>query len=117
MDLTDMGGPDVPESDWKTFWELRERALERFSRKALSRVRELCEDTSRDPHEHYLAVSRYLRDRDEELARTFDDPRRSRMISQLAAIQGHGLLEPEEFDQFSEETRTRVGVLTSEISE
>lgn len=115
MDVKDMGGPDVPESDWKTFRELRERALEGFSRETLSRVREVCEDTSRNPHERYREIYRYLRDRDEELARAFDDPRRSRMIYQLVAIQGHGLLEPEEFDRFSEETRSRIAVLTSDV--
>lgn len=112
MDVKAMGNPEVPESDWKTFRELRERALERFCRESLSRVQELCGDTSRDPHERYLEVSRYLQDRDEELGRAFHDPRRTRMIYQLAAIHSAGLLEPEEFDRFSEETRSRIEVLT-----
>jgi hypothetical protein len=46
-----------------------------------------------------------LQDRDEELAHAFNDPRRSRMIVQLAAIHAYGLLESEEFARFTAGTR------------
>lgn len=111
-----MATDDFPESDWKVFRELRETALERFCERALSRVEELCRDTSRTPHERYLEVFRFLQDRDEELVRAFDDPRRSRMIYQLAAIYAADLLAPEELARFTEKTRTRVEFLAEASS-
>lgn len=50
----------------------------------------------------------------DELARAFDDPRRSLMLWQLAAIPAHGLLKPDEFARFTPRTRERVQVLAQE---
>jgi hypothetical protein len=47
------------------------------------------------------------------LANVFDDPRRSRMIVQLAAFYQHGLLEPDEFRRFTARTRTTIESLTT----
>jgi hypothetical protein len=61
-------------------------------------------------------VFRFLQSRDEELAHAFDDPRRSRMIVQLAAIDAYGLVEPEEFKRFSERTRVTIESLAREFT-
>lgn len=106
-----MTSPDVPESDWQVFRELREVALDRYCERALARVEELCAGSSEDAHDRYLRVSRFLRDRDESLSRMFDDPRRSRMLVQLAALHADDLLEPEELDRFTQETRDRIELL------
>lgn len=87
---------DFPESDWKIFRALREVALERFCNRVLAEVEALCRDPSRSHHKRYLDLCRLLRERDKELAYSFDDPRRSAMILQLAAIHASGLLEPDE---------------------
>src|SRR5512134_1569337 len=75
-----------PETDWRVFRELREVALDRFCRRVLEEATRICSDTSRGPHERYLEIYRLLQARDESLGRAFDDPRRSRMLWQLAAI-------------------------------
>jgi hypothetical protein len=46
--------------------------------------------------------------RDRELARAFDAPRRSQVISQLALIFSLGLLTPEELSRFTPATRDRI---------
>jgi len=99
---------DFTESDWKTFRELRDVALERFCRRVLEELEALRLDTSRTYHERYLDVFRWLQKRDEELAHAFNDPRRSRMIAQLAAIHAYGLLEPDELARFTPETRDTI---------
>jgi len=96
------------EADWRTFRDLREAALDRFCRRVLSEIRDLSEDTSRSHHERYRAIYGLLQARDDELADAFDAPRRSRMLWQLAAIHGHGLLEPSELARFSAETRETI---------
>ena len=59
-------------------------------------------------HQRYLAIYRYTRERDEELAFIFNGKRRSTALQQLACIQRHDLLTAEEFLRFSEETRREV---------
>jgi len=104
-----------PESDWKIFRELREVALERFCRRVLEELEPVCLDNSRSHHERYLDVFRLLQKRDQELACAFNDPRRSTMIVQLAAIHAYGLLEPDEFARFSPQTRDTIESLTEQF--
>jgi hypothetical protein len=107
---------DFPESDWKSFRKLHELALERFCKRVLDEVEQLCLDDSRSHHQRYLDVHRLLRRRDRELAAAFDDLRRSAMITQLAAIHAQGLVEPEEFARFSPRTRASVEALREELA-
>ena len=105
-----------PESDWKTFRALREVALERFCERVLEELEPLCLDTSKSHHQRYLDLFRLLRDRDEELAHAFNDPRRSRMIVQLAAIHAYGLLEPDELARFTQDTRDTIESFAKEFT-
>ena len=107
---------DFPESDWKIFRELRELALERFCKRVLDQIEPLRLNASRSHHERYLDVSRFLQERDEELGRAFNDPRRSQMIFQLGAMYADGLLEPNELARFSERTRATVALLAKELA-
>jgi len=66
-------------------------------------------------HERYLRHVELVKDRDEELAHAFNDSRRSRMLWQLAAIHGYGLLEPDELARFTPETRQTVELLAKEV--
>ncbi len=110
-----MASPDVPESDWKVFRELRELALDRFCKRVLDELEPLRVNASRSHHERYLDVFHLLQGRDQELAHAFNDPRRSRMIVQLAAIHAHGLLEPDELARFTPRTCTTIEALAKEV--
>ena len=106
---------DFPESDWKAFRELSALALERFCTRVLEKVEAILRDSSLGPHERYLKVFRFLRDRDDELGHAFNDPRRSRMIVQLAAIHKYGLLTSDELGRFTARTRETIEWLAREI--
>ncbi len=106
----------VPESDWKIFRELREVALERFCKRVLEELEPLRLHTSRSHHERYLDVFRLLQNRDAELAHAFNDPRRSKMIVQLAVIHAYGLLEPDELARFTPHTRGTIESLAKELA-
>lgn len=82
--------------------------------RVLAEITRIAADPKRSHHERYLAIYRRLQKRDRELARAFDDPRRSRMIAQLAAIQSFRLLEPDELAGFSEGTQQTVRFLLDE---
>jgi hypothetical protein len=102
---------DIPEADWRLFRELREVALDRFCKRVLDEVENLRQDAGQSHHQRYLALYRLLQSRDSEIAHAFNDPRRSRMVAQLAAIHSHGLLRPDELARFSERTREVVEFL------
>jgi hypothetical protein len=99
---------EFSESDWKIFRDLREDALERFCKRVLDHAASLCVDSGTSSHERYLALYRFLEERDDELARAFNDPRRSSMLWQLAAIRRLGLLDSGEFARFSSKAREAI---------
>ena len=49
------------------------------------------------------------------LAQAFNDPRRSRMLWQLAAIHAYSLVEPDELARFTPETREAIESLANEF--
>jgi len=102
---------DFPESDWKTFSQLRLVALERFCKRTLDDLQRFSVDAERSYHQRYLELFRWLGERNDELAKAFDDPRRSQMFWQLAAIYAYGLLTPDEFARFTPQTRERIHFL------
>ncbi len=104
---------EFPESDWKTFSELRLVALERFCKRVLDEVSRLPLNTEQSHHQRYLELFRRPGERN-ELAKAFDDPRRSRMLWRLAAIHARGVLEPDELARFTPRTRERIQVLAQE---
>ena len=103
---------EIPESNWKRFRELRQVALERFCQRTLGEVVTLSNLAEKSFHERYLSVYRRIEKRDQELARAFNDARRSRMLDQLAQMRALGLLEDQELAGFSEHTREVVALLS-----
>ena len=97
-----------PESDWKAFRELRVVALQRFCERVLTDSTQIASDLASTPHERFLKLFAQVNDQNDELARAFDDPRRSSMLHQLAVICSHNLLEPAELARFSDATRETV---------
>jgi len=104
---------EPPESDWKVFSQLRLVALERFCKRVLDEVPRLSVGTERSFHQRYLELFRWLGERNDELAKAFDNPRRSQMLWQLAAICEYGLLTPDELARFTPQTRERIQHLAS----
>lgn len=104
---------DVPEADWRLFRKLRERALERFSAQILGELASICEDRSRGAHDRYLQLWRLLRERNEEMARTFDNPRRSMMHVHLAAMDELSLVESGDLSRMTTATQMQLRKLRS----
>ena len=104
-----------PESDWKAFRKLREVTIQRFCQRVFDELEQLRENGAKTSYERYLDVHRLLQTRDEELGIAFDNPRRSQMMVQLAAIYAHELLEPEEFARFSTFTRQAVELFAETV--
>lgn len=98
----------VPESDWKHFRKVQKAALERFCQRTLQELGPLIRNSALTYHQRYLDVFKLLKNRDREIARAFNDARRSHIIEQLAVMCAYDLLEPGELAGFTAQTRAAV---------
>ncbi len=98
----------IAESDWKKFRQVRLVALDRFCRRVLADCQEVCSDESMTAHERYGKLYGLIHDRDKDMARAFDDPRRSTADLQLRLMVYHGLVLDEELSQFSPDVQRVV---------
>lgn len=104
---------EIKEPDWKILRQLHAVALERFCQHVLAEIEHINNDAAKSYHQRYLEIFSHLERRDKELARTFDQLRRSSALAQLADIRSHGLLTDEEFMRFSPEIRSVIESLLS----
>lgn len=102
---------EIKESDWKLLRRLHRVALERFCRHVIEEISADTSDRADDYHGCFLKVFALVNERDRELARTFDDLRRSNAVILLAGLMGEGLLSEEEFSQFGAEKRVTVAAI------
>jgi hypothetical protein len=102
----------LPESDWKLFRKIRAFALDRFCERTLAEIVTTASSDPQSAHDRYVAIYRLLQTRDKELARAFDDVKRSQAVNQLAVMWSLGLLTEAELKQFTAETQATVGYIT-----
>ena len=68
------------------------------------RCQKLIDAPAKTPHEKYLKLYELIQKRDADIARGFNDFRRSTAIVQIGIIHQLGLFTPEELRRFSRET-------------
>jgi hypothetical protein len=102
---------EIKESDWKILRQLRSEALERFCKRVLLEIEGINSDSAKSFHQKYLDIYQTIDRRDKEIALTFNNPRRSTALTQLAAMKARGLLTDDEFLRLSQDTRDVVGLL------
>ena len=95
----------IAESDWKKFKRVRTLALERFSQRVLDDCERIHGDESVTAYERYLELYRLFQDRDREMAKTFNDLRRSTASLCLMLMWRQGLVTDEEMSEFSPEVQ------------
>ena len=94
----------ISERDWKVFRELRQVALERLCDKILAEAKAEIERPAKTSHEKYLSLYKLMEERDDDVARGFNDFRRSTALMQIGIIHSMGLFTGEELRRFSPET-------------
>ena len=104
---------DIPESDWRHFKRVHNELLERYCARVLDELAQTIKHSDRSAHDRYGRAYKLLKDRDRELARAFDDFRRSTAVMQLAIMRRMGLLTDEDLSVFSRQTQEQVRGITS----
>jgi hypothetical protein len=102
---------EITEPDWKVLRRLHPLALERFCECLLAKIDRASRDGAKSHHARYLEIFRIVQQGDREIARLFDNPRRSCALTMLAQIRSRGLLTEDEFSSLSPETRSVVKML------
>ena len=93
----------ISERDWKVFRELRQTALERLCQTILDEAQREMARGGKTSHEKYLSLYKRIEKRDNDIARAFNDFRRSTALNQIAIIHAMGLFTSEELQRFSTE--------------
>jgi hypothetical protein len=102
---------DIPESDWKAFRKLSAVALERLCERILKGVGRITTLEGKTYHARFLALYYFIDEQNNEMARAFDNPRRSSALFQLAAMASLDLVTAAELGAFTPETQSRVEAL------
>jgi hypothetical protein len=102
---------EIKEPDWKVLRRVHPLALERFCERVLAEIDSVSRNGATSHHTRYLQIFRILQQRDREMARLFDNPRRSYALTMLAQIRSQGLLTEDEFSSLSPETRSAIQML------
>lgn len=104
----------IPEEDWHILSHLKSVALDRLCSRILKKAAKIAEDeTQSTTHERYLKLYRHIINSDKDVARCFNDWRRSNAIFILANWKHEKLITDQEFGTFSEIIRNRVNLITS----
>lgn len=104
---------DIPESDWRRFREVHKTLLERYCARVLSELAALSNSSDGTAHDRFLHVYKLIERRDKELARAFNDFRRSTAVMQLGIMRRMELLTDEDLSVFSEQVQRQVLAIAS----
>jgi hypothetical protein len=102
---------EIKESDWRVLQRVHPLALERFCEGVLGEIDHVSRNGTKSRHSRYLEIVKIIQQRDREIARLFDNPRRSHALTMLAQIRSQGLLTDDEFSSLSPETRSAIQML------
>ena len=96
---------DIPEPDWQRFRKIHSELCDDFCARVLAEAQSIATSSEGSPHKRYLRLFRLIERRDDELARAFNDIRRSTALQQLFMLRGLGLLTDEHIRSFTPETQ------------
>jgi hypothetical protein len=102
---------EIKEADLKVLRRLHPLALERFCERVLAEIESVKHDDARSFHQRYLDIFEIVERRDREMARIFDNPKRSNALTMLALMRSQGLLMEDEYFSLSPETRGAIELL------
>lgn len=103
---------DIAEKDWKHFRKIHNLAVNRFSKETLSNISKIIASKEiESKHEKYLQIYQYIRERDKMLGDYFNGARRSTAKIMILGLRRLGLINNEEFNQFSDDVKKFVNEL------
>lgn len=99
---------DLPETDWKYMRALESTLLERLCQRINQQMTAILEQDDLSAYQRYHKIYQKTKTADKEIARAFDDWRRSTLFSRMLEIDRQQLMTAEEQQRLSAETRQRL---------
>jgi hypothetical protein len=101
----------IAEADWKVLRRVHPLARDRYCEEVLAEIERVTRISAQSPHQRYLDIFKLIERRDREIARLFNDLKRSNALTMLARIRAAGLLTEDEFLSLSSDTRVAIELL------
>lgn len=99
---------EIDEPDWKHLRELKSVALERLCARILQQVAPQCDLNGGTNHQRFLKAFSLIETGNADIARAFDDLRRSNALERLRMMISLKLISDEELQGFSSGLRKRL---------
>jgi len=104
----------IAEKDWKLLRSMVDRKLDQACGKLLGEIESTIHGKKDSGnHKAYLAVYKIVDSGDREIAKMFDNLRRSTAIMTLANWKHNGLLTTQELAEFSDQTQATIELITN----
>jgi hypothetical protein len=100
---------DIDESDWKLLQEIKAVALERLCERILQQIATQCDLKGETSLHRFLKAFSLIDRGNADIARAFDDLRRSNARQRLRTMISLNLISDEELLGFSSELRKQLG--------
>jgi hypothetical protein len=101
----------TPECDWKYAKTVHDALLASLCARINARSAAILEGSSGSEHEKYLKLYRHIHKSDQIIGECFNGFRRSTLLTQLAAMQKHGILTPNYVEHLSPQTQASLAIL------
>ena len=96
---------NISESDWKYLRGVKDELLETLCKRINNEASQILTGPSLSRHEKFLRLFKHIMEKNEIIARCFDDWRRSNIVVKLIWLREEQLLTGKYMSRLSEETR------------
>jgi len=98
----------IKESDWKYLQTIKNKILNRHCEAILEVVDLILQNRKGEEHKSYIQIYGLINIKDEEIADTYNDLKRSNAIEKICHMRRNLAMTDEEFSKFSDETQSIV---------
>ncbi|WP_299599664.1 hypothetical protein [uncultured Microbulbifer sp.] len=98
----------MTELDWKIFKEIREKAMDKLSLRALSNISNILNDDTSCPSERCMEIDQLMKSHSSEMDNIFDNLSRSKAVFQLLQIRSKNLVDKNYLERLSAEFLDRT---------
>jgi hypothetical protein len=101
---------NIPEADWKYLRTIMLEMLETLCKRINNKALQILTNAQLSDHEKFLGLHEHVIEKNEIIARCFDDWRRSNILIKLLALKQERLLTDKHAGHLSEETLERIAI-------
>ncbi len=98
----------IKESDWKYLRSIKDQVLNRHCDGILEVIDLILQNRKSEEHKSYIQIYNLINRKDNEIAITYNDLKRSNAIEKICHMRRHFAMTDEEFSKFSDETKDIV---------